>query len=121
MVGDPSGRSEERNLLDAETLSYNVACISGQLSRLLDFSPGKYAATLVNNADWTAQVTALDFLRDVGKHITINQMLAKDSRFLVERGQDVIFCGLCTRRSAAQYCTRHTTIRSIQSAAAAAS
>ncbi len=79
MVGDPSGRSEERNLLDAETLSYNVSCISEQLSRLLDFSPGKYAATLVNNADWTAQVTALDFLRDVGKHITINQMLAKDS------------------------------------------
>ncbi len=79
MVGDPSGRSEERNLLDAETLSYNVSCISEQLSRLLDFSPGKYAATLVNNADWTAQVTALDFLRDVGKHITVNQMLAKDS------------------------------------------
>ena len=79
MVGDPSGRSEERNLLDAETLNYNVSCISEQLSRLLDFTPGKYAATLVNNADWTAQVTALDFLRDVGKHITINQMLAKDS------------------------------------------
>lgn len=79
MVGDPSGRSEERNLLDVETLSYNVSCISEQLSRLLDFSPGKYGATLVNNADWTAQVTALDFLRDVGKHITINQMLAKDS------------------------------------------
>ena len=79
MVGDPSGRSEERNLLDAETLSYNVSCISGQLGRLLDFEPGPYAATLVNNADWTANVTALDFLRDVGKHITINQMLAKDS------------------------------------------
>lgn len=79
MVGDPSGRSEERNLLDAETLAYNVSCISGQLSRLLDFEPGPFGATLVNNADWTANVTALDFLRDVGKHITINQMLAKDS------------------------------------------
>jgi tyrosyl-tRNA synthetase len=79
MVGDPSGRSEERNLLDAETLEYNVSCISAQLQRLLDFSPGKFQATLVNNADWTAGVSALDFLRDVGKHITINQMLAKDS------------------------------------------
>ena len=79
MVGDPSGRSEERNLLDAETLAHNVSRISLQLQRLLDFSPGKFQATLVNNADWTAGVSALDFLRDVGKHITINQMLAKDS------------------------------------------
>ena len=63
MVGDPSGRSEERNLLDAETLSYNVSCISEQLSRLLDFSPGKYAATLVNNADWLTKLSLLDFLR----------------------------------------------------------
>ena len=79
MVGDPSGRSEERNLLDAETLANNVARIESQLQRLLDFEPGPYKATLVNNADWTAGISALDFLRDVGKHITINQMLAKDS------------------------------------------
>jgi tyrosyl-tRNA synthetase len=79
MVGDPSGRSEERNLLDADTLSHNVSRISLQLQRLLDFSPGRFQATLVNNADWTSGISALEFLRDVGKHITINQMLAKDS------------------------------------------
>ena len=79
MVGDPSGRSEERNLLDAETLAHNVSRIESQLQRLLDFSPGKFRATLVNNADWTAGISALEFLRDVGKHITVNQMLAKDS------------------------------------------
>ena len=79
MVGDPSGRSEERNLLDIDTLRYNVSRIEAQLQRLLDFSPGKYQAKLVNNADWTEPLTLLDFLRDVGKHVTINQMLAKDS------------------------------------------
>lgn len=79
MVGDPSGRSEERNLLDRETLQHNVQSITSQLERLLDFSPGASQAVLVNNADWTAPITALDFLRDIGKHITINQMLAKES------------------------------------------
>jgi tyrosyl-tRNA synthetase len=79
MVGDPSGRSEERNLLDRETLEHNVSQIKSQLSRLLDFSPGASSATLVNNADWTAGVSALDFLRDVGKYITVNQMMAKES------------------------------------------
>ena len=79
MVGDPSGKSDERNLLDAETLRYNVECIKNQLAQLLDFSPGASSATLVNNADWTANVSALDFLRDVGKHITVNQMMAKES------------------------------------------
>lgn len=79
MVGDPSGKSEERNLLDADTLRHNVESIKSQLANLLDFTPGASAATLVNNADWTANVSALDFLRDVGKHITVNQMMAKDS------------------------------------------
>ncbi len=79
MVGDPSGKSEERNLLDRDTLQHNVEKIKNQLSRLLDFSPGATSATLVNNADWTAQITALDFLRDVGKYITVNQMMAKES------------------------------------------
>ena len=79
MVGDPSGKSEERNLLDAETLRHNVECIKTQLERLLDFGSGANAATLVNNADWTAGITALDFLRDVGKHVTVNQMMAKES------------------------------------------
>jgi tyrosyl-tRNA synthetase len=79
MVGDPSGKSEERNLLDAETLQHNVESIKKQLANLLDFSPGSNAATLVNNADWTANISALEFLRDVGKHITVNQMMAKES------------------------------------------
>ncbi len=79
MVGDPSGRSEERNLLDADTLQHNVNCIKSQLTNLLDFSTGPTQATLVNNADWTSRISALEFLRDVGKHITVNQMMAKES------------------------------------------
>jgi tyrosyl-tRNA synthetase len=79
MVGDPGGRSEERNLLDRETLRHNVECIKRQLERILDFEPGPYSATLVDNADWTASISVLDFLRDVGKHITVNQMMAKES------------------------------------------
>ena len=79
MVGDPSGKSEERNLLDADTLQHNVDSIKKQLANLLDFTPGANAATLVNNADWTANISALEFLRDVGKHITVNQMMAKES------------------------------------------
>ena len=79
MIGDPGGRSEERNLLDDDTLRHNVECIKAQLSRLLDFEPGPTQATLVNNADWTVGVSMLEFLRDVGKHFTVNQMIAKDS------------------------------------------
>jgi len=78
MVGDPSGRSDERNLLDAATLAANVTGIKAQLESLFDFS-GDSAARLVNNYDWTRDVTLLDFLRDVGKHVTVNQMVAKDS------------------------------------------
>ena len=79
MIGDPGGRSEERNLLDLDTLRHNVECIKSQLSRLLDFEPGPAQATLVNNADWTTEISMLDFLRDVGKHFTVNQMIAKES------------------------------------------
>jgi tyrosyl-tRNA synthetase len=79
MIGDPSGRSDERNLLDREALQHNVSRITQQLQRLLDFEPGPFSATLVNNADWTETVGVLDFLRDVGKYVSINQMLAKDS------------------------------------------
>ncbi len=78
MVGDPSGRSDERTLLDAATLDANTAGIRTQLESLFDFS-GDGAARLVNNYDWTRDVSLLDFLRDVGKHITVNQMVAKDS------------------------------------------
>jgi tyrosyl-tRNA synthetase len=79
MIGDPGGRSEERNLLDVDTLRHNVECIKVQLSKLLDFDAGPYQATLVNNADWTQPITMLEFLRDVGKHFTVNQMMGKDS------------------------------------------
>jgi tyrosyl-tRNA synthetase len=77
MVGDPSGQSDERNLLDAETLDANVAAIKSQMARILDFEDG--GAVLVDNRDWTADVTLLDFLRNIGKHVTVNQMLARES------------------------------------------
>jgi tyrosyl-tRNA synthetase len=79
MVGDPSGKSTERNLLGDEELAANAAGIRGQLSRFLDFGPGKTGAVLVNNADWTRGVSYLEFLRDVGKYLTVNYMMAKDS------------------------------------------
>jgi tyrosyl-tRNA synthetase len=78
MVGDPSGRSEERNLLTPEVLAENLAGIRKQAERFLDFS-GANAARVVNNYDWTAPISFLDFLRDIGKHVTINTMMAKDS------------------------------------------
>lgn len=79
MVGDPSGRSSERNLLTREQLAHNIACIKAQLSRLLDFSAAANPARLVDNADWIAPFSFLEFLRDVGKHFSLNVMLAKDS------------------------------------------
>ena len=79
MVGDPSGRSAERNLLTREQLAHNIACIKAQLSRLLDFSAPTNPARLVDNADWIAPFSFLEFLRDVGKHFSLNVMLAKDS------------------------------------------
>jgi tyrosyl-tRNA synthetase len=79
MIGDPSGKSEERNLLDDGTLQLNVASIRAQLSRLLDFDDPKTGAIMTNNADWTRGVGFLEFLRDIGKHLTINYMMAKDS------------------------------------------
>jgi tyrosyl-tRNA synthetase len=78
MIGDPSGKSEERNLLPLETLKHNQECIQKQLERFLDFT-GPHAARLVNNYDWFSEVRFLDFLRDVGKHLTVNYMVAKDS------------------------------------------
>jgi tyrosyl-tRNA synthetase len=79
MIGDPGGRSEERNLLDAETLDRNVTVIKTQLEQFLDFEPGPTAARLVDNRDWTEPMGVLEFLRDVGKHVTVNAMLAKES------------------------------------------
>ncbi len=79
MIGDPSGVSEERNLLDAATLAKNLEGITVQLEKLLDFSPGPHQARLVDNYTWTSQVGLLDFLRDTGKYVTVNQMVARES------------------------------------------
>ncbi|MHB8458494.1 MAG: tyrosine--tRNA ligase [Candidatus Limnocylindrales bacterium] len=79
MIGDPSGTSAERNLLDRDTIAANVAGIRGQLERFLDFSAGPSGASIVNNLDWLGEVRMLDFLRDVGKHFTIPYMLDKES------------------------------------------
>lgn len=87
MIGDPSGRSAERNLLDRETLERNVAGLRSQLERFLDFSPGAGGAVLVNNLDWLGELSLIDFLRDTGKHFTVPYMLAKDSvQTRLERG-----------------------------------
>ncbi|MEZ5180699.1 MAG: tyrosine--tRNA ligase [Acidimicrobiales bacterium] len=77
MVGDPSGRSEERNLLDAATLEANVAAIEAQIARIVDLDGG--GGELVDNRDWTGEVRLLDFLRDIGKHVTVNVMLGRES------------------------------------------
>jgi tyrosyl-tRNA synthetase len=78
MVGDPSGKSAERNLLSEEILQHNVACVKSQLEKFLDFT-GSNAAEMVNNYDWFKEFKFLDFIRDVGKHITVNYMMSKDS------------------------------------------
>ena len=80
MVGDPSGKSEERNLLDEQTLKLNLQAVRKQLEKYLDFDQAKAnAAEMVNNFDWFREMLFLDFIRDIGKHITVNYMMAKDS------------------------------------------
>jgi tyrosyl-tRNA synthetase len=79
MIGDPSGKSQERVLLGAEQIEANLAGIRGQLSRFLDFGAGAGAARIVNNADWLASIDLLSFLREAGKHFTVNYMLQKES------------------------------------------
>ena len=79
LIGDPSGRNEERSLNQTEVVEQWVVRIREQLSKFLDFEQGPNAAVMTNNLDWTAPVSALDFLRDIGKHFSVNQMLAKDS------------------------------------------
>jgi tyrosyl-tRNA synthetase len=79
MVGDPSGKSQERNLLDSETLNHNVVCVRKQLEKFLDFNCGENSAEMVNNYDWFKDMSFLEFIRDVGKHISVNYMMAKDS------------------------------------------
>jgi tyrosyl-tRNA synthetase len=90
MIGDPSGRSEDRNLLDDATLDRNVAAIKEQIARVVDLSDGQ--GTLVDNRDWTRPMSVLDFLRDVGKHATVNQMIARDSvRMRLESEQGISY------------------------------
>jgi len=80
MIGDPSGKSQERNLLDEKTLRYNQDCLKKQLEKLLDFSAEKdNNAEMVNNYDWMKEYSFLEFIRDIGKHITVNYMMSKDS------------------------------------------
>lgn len=80
MIGDPSGKSQERNLLDEKTLRYNQDCLQKQLEKLLDFRAAKdNNAEMVNNYDWMKEYSFLEFIRDIGKHITVNYMIAKDS------------------------------------------
>ena len=80
MIGDPSGKSEERNLLDEPTLRHNQECIKKQLAHFLDFeTDSPNVAVMVNNYDWMREISFLHFIRDVGKHITVNYMKAKDS------------------------------------------
>ena len=79
MVGDPSGKSKERNLLDKKTLDHNLNCVKAQLERFLDFNCGENSAVVVNNYDWFENMSFLEFIRDNGKHISINYMMAKDS------------------------------------------
>jgi tyrosyl-tRNA synthetase len=91
MIGDPSGKAEERQLLTPEVLAANVAAIRPQLTRLLDFAPG--GALLLDNADWLGSVRLVEFLRDVGKHFSVNAMIAKDSirSRLEEREQGISY------------------------------
>lgn len=79
MIGDPSGKSEERNLLDEETLNRNIAGVQKQLEKFLDFDCGEQSAEIVNNYDWFKDFSFLKFMRDVGKHITVSYMMSKDS------------------------------------------
>ena len=95
MIGDPSGKSSERQLLDEKTLRHNQACVKAQLSQFLDFDSGvENQGLLVNNYDWMKSFSFLDFIRDVGKHITVNYMMAKDSvknRIKGEEGDGMSF------------------------------
>lgn len=86
MIGDPSGRSKERNLLSEEEIEANLAGIKAQLSRFLDFSPGPRGALLLNNYDWLKELSLIGFLRDVGKHFTVNYMISKE--FIRSRLED---------------------------------
>ena len=92
-IGDPSGRSDERQLLTPEQLDHNVSQCKLQMSRFLDFSPGTYQARLLNNSDWLCGMNLIEFFRDVGKHFTINMMMEKESvrKRLEDRAQGISY------------------------------
>ncbi|MEX1334442.1 MAG: tyrosine--tRNA ligase, partial [Candidatus Limnocylindrales bacterium] len=79
MIGDPSGKSSERVLLDADAIERNSAALKAQLERFLDFSPGPTQPRMLNNLDWLGQMSMIDYLRDIGKYFTVPYMLSKDS------------------------------------------
>ena len=92
MIGDPSGKSQERNLLTVDEVAYNVELIKKQLVRFLDFEIKSNPARLVNNADWLAKLSLMEFLRDTGKHFTVNYMMAKDSvKSRVEKDEGISY------------------------------
>ncbi len=94
MVGDPSGKSQERNLLSTDTLQYNIACQKSQLEKFLNFESGDNSAEIVNNYDWFKEFNFLDFIREVGKYLTVNYMMSKDSvknRLDKETGEGMSF------------------------------
>lgn len=92
MVGDPSGKSQERKLLSPEDIEANLVGIKKQLAHFLDFNAKANPARLVNNADWLSKLTMMDFLRDIGKHFSVNEMLAKDSvKARIEQEQGMSF------------------------------
>src|SRR6202011_5312251 len=92
MIGDPSGKTQERQMLSKEQIAFNVEGIRGQLGRFLDFEHKSNPAMLVNNLDWLSPISMIDFLRDVGKHFTVNYMLAKESvRRRYEEGDGISF------------------------------
>jgi tyrosyl-tRNA synthetase len=92
MIGDPSGKSAERNLLSRDQIQYNVDCIKKQLAHLLDFEVKSNPAKVLNNADWLEPISMMDFLRDTGKYFTVNYMMAKDSvKNRLEREEGISF------------------------------
>jgi tyrosyl-tRNA synthetase len=96
MIGDPSGKTKERQLLSKDDIQFNLNGIRGQLERFLDFSAGQNAAVIVNNADWLCQFTFVDFLRDVGKHFRVGEMLGKESvRVRIQSDEGMSFTEFC--------------------------
>ena len=113
MVGDPSGKSKERNLLSADILEHNLKCVQKQLACFLDFDCGENSAEIVNNLDWFKGFGFLDFIRDVGKHISINYMMAKDSvKSRLETGMSLLSLPInWFRDTILSFCTQNIIVK----------